>query len=181
MGNKVARILLGIIIACGILVGGYYILPAKFQNPITQFIQKQTNDNYDVLVNACKNGEIPKNKKVTFGEAFDERTESVTWLIEEFSVDEKGNGEYYVYGQGFNFTVALESNDNDDSLKTATNASYKVSFDVIKDGNTIKINNKEVKEGKPIYPTSIEVDQDVYSQTGADDYYQQCLNALAGR
>ena len=43
MANKIFRVILGIIIVCGVLFGIYYVLPGHFKNPITQAYQEATN------------------------------------------------------------------------------------------------------------------------------------------
>ena len=180
MGNKVARILLGIAIAVGILVGGYFILPAKVHYPVKQFIQSHTNDNYEKIIEPLKKGAIPKHKKETFGEAFERNTDGPAWTIEESDVDDKGNGTYVVYADGFNVTVSLEDEENSDSLITRTNSHFRCTFNVEKQGAEMKVNGKKMEEGKPIYPTTIDVDQDSYLVSNTvNDFYQQCLDYLA--
>ena len=182
MGNKVARILLGIVIIVGILVGAYFILPGSVHYPIKAFIQEKTNDNYSKVIDPLKAANVPKNKEFTFGDAFESNTEHAAWTIEESDVDDAGNGSYIIFADGYNLTVELESEENSDSLITRTNAHFRCRFDVTKEGSVIKVNNKEIQEGKPIYPSQIEVDQDVYSMTTtANDYYQKCLNCLCGK
>ena len=182
MGNKVARILLGIVIIIGVIVGGYFILPGSVHYPIKQFIQSKTNDNYDKVIEPLKNASIPKNKGITFGEAFENNTDHSAWTIEESDVDEKGNGTYTIYADGYNITVGLEDMEQEDSIKTHTNAHFRCEFSVTKEGSTIKVGNKEIVEGKPIYPSYVDVEQDVYtSATKTNNYYQQALDVLAGK
>ena len=179
MGNKVARILFGIIIAVGVLVGGYFILPGKVHYPIKQFIQSKTNDNYEKVIEPLKKAPIPKNKKATFGDSFEKKTDNTAWTIEDSEVDDKGNGSYTIFADGYNVTVSLEGDDTD-SLITHTNAHFRCTFVVEKQGTEIKVNGKKLEEGKPIYPSLVEIDQDSYSVTNTtNDYYQQCLNFLA--
>ena len=182
MGNKVARVILGIVIIVGILVGAYFILPGSVHYPIKAFIQEKTNDNYSKVIEPLKAAKVPKNKDFTFGDAFESNTEHPAWTIEESDVDDKGNGSYIIYADGFNITVALESEENSDGLITRTNAHFRCRFDVTKEGSVIKVNNKTMEEGKPIYPSQIEVDQDVYSHSNtSNDYYQKCLDSLCGK
>ncbi|MCR4845205.1 MAG: hypothetical protein K5865_00505 [Eubacterium sp.] len=178
MGNKVARILFGIIIAVGILVGGYFILPGKVHYPIKQFIQSKTNDNYDKVIDPLKKSIIPKNKEITYGEAF-EKLDSSAWTIEESDVDDKGDGTYTIYADAYNITVSLEGEDSDDSLITKTNAHVRCEFNVTKQGSEILIDNKPIDEKKGVSPTLIGVDETNYSKNGNDTFFQQCLDIIA--
>ena len=160
----------------------YLILPGQYKNPLTAFIQEKTNDNYSKLVDPLKAAQVPKNKDFTFGSVFEENTEHSAWTIEELSVDDKGNGSYYVYADGYNITMELESEENSDSMKTHTNAHVRCVFIVDKEGSTIKVNNKEIQEGKAITPEQIEIDQDIYSSTTtSNNYFQKALDCLCGK
>ena len=178
MGNKVARILFGIIIAGGILVGGYFILPGKVHYPIKQFIQSKTNDNYEKIVEPLKKAKIPKNKEITYGEAFD-KLDGNAWTIEDSDVDDKGDGTYTIYADAYNITVSLEGEDSDDSLITKTNAHVRCEFNVTKQGSEILIDNKPIDEKKGVYPSIIGVDETNYAKNAVDTYFQQCLDIIA--
>ena len=66
MGNKIARVVIGILIACAVIVGVYFILPGSVKNPITAWLQNTTDDNYIVIVTALQNSKVPKHKKISY-------------------------------------------------------------------------------------------------------------------
>ena len=181
MANKIGRIILGIIIFGGILVGIYFILPGRYKNPLTASIQSATNSNYDVIVNALKGSTIPKNKDKTFDAAMNAATVNPAWTIKKIAVDDAGNGAYEVYADGYKCTVSIENETNSDSMVTHTNAHVRLVFKINKKGNEITIGDSEVKAGSKAYPEQIEVDTTIYKKSDESTYYQKTLNFLAGQ
>ena len=179
MGNKIGRIVLGIIIIAGILVGGYYLLPGQVKNPITEKLQDMTDDNYAVVTGAVKAATIPKNKGVTFESAMLKKTEHPAWTIKKISVDDAGNGSYDVYADGYKCTVSMENETNDTGMVTFTNAHVQLVFHVTKQGNEIKISDKVPEAGKTAAPAEVHVNETVYKSTDKSSYYQAALNVLA--
>ena len=166
MANKIGRIVLGIIIIVGILVGGYFLLPGQVKNPLTAKLQDMTDANYAVITGAVKNATIPKNKGVTFDSAMTNKTEHPAWTIKKISVDDAGNGSYDVYADGYKCTF--------------TNAHVQLVFHITKQGSEIKIGDKVVEEGKAAAPSEVNVNETTYKSTDKSSYYQAALNVLAG-
>ncbi len=179
MGNKVARILIGIAILAAIFVGGWMVLPGSIKNPLLASYQEKTDDNYSTVVGAVKASTVPKNKKVTFDSMMTGVSEDSCWTIEKVAVDDAGNGSYKVYADAYKITVAFENENNDDGMVTHTNAHVRLVFDVTKDGETLKIGKKEIGEGEIAHPTQVEVGEYVYIQNDPNsNYYQESLNSL---
>ena len=180
MANKIGRIVLGIIIIAGILVGGYFLLPGQVKNPLTAMLQDMTDANYAVITGALKSATIPKNKGVTFENAMINKTEHPAWTIKKISVDDAGNGSYDVYADGYKCTVSMENETNDTGMVTFTNAHVQLVFHVTKQGSEIKIGDKVVEEGKSAAPSEVNVNETTYKSTDKSSYYQAALNVLAG-
>ena len=181
MGNKIARIVLGIVIACALLFGIYVILPGQFKMPLTAYIQSSFNSNYDPIVNTLKDATVPKNKERTFDASMKAATKNSAWTIKPIVTDDAGNGSYEVYCDGYKCTVTFEKDNNSDSMMTHTNAHVRLVFRVTKNGSEIKIGDKVVETGKKAYPDEIIVDTSTYKDSDDNTYYQKTLNFLAGQ
>ena len=179
MANKIGRIVLGIVILCAIAVGVYYILPGSIKNPLTATIQEMTDDNYSIIVDQVKGSTIPKNKTVTYENAFINKTEHPAWTIKKISVDDAGNGAYDVYADGYKCTVSMENETNDTGMVTQTNAHVRLVFHINKQGNEIKIGDKIVMADKTCTPSEIHVNETVYMSTDKTSYFQGTLDVLA--
>ena len=178
MANKIGRIILGIVIACAVIAGVYFVLPGQYKNPITQTIQMKTNSNYSEIVDVLKSATIPKNKEKEFGAVFEAAVGNPAWTIKEISVDDAGNGSYDVYADGYKTTISFENETNDDGMVTHTNAHIRLIFHITKDGKEIKIGDDVIEAGKSAYPATIEVDESTYNESDKSTYYQKTLDCL---
>ena len=179
MANKIGRIVLGIVILCAIAVGVYYILPGSIKNPLTASLQNMTDDNYAIIVDQVKATTIPKNKGVTYENAFINKTEHPAWTIKKISVDDAGNGAYDVYVDGYKCTVSMENETNDTGMVTQTNAHVQFIFRITKQGNELKIGDKIIEAGKTCTPSEVHVNETVYKSTDNTSYFQGTLDVLA--
>jgi len=180
MGNKIARIILGIVIAVAVIAGIYFVLPGQYKNPITQTIQMKTNKNYSEIVDVLKKSTIPKNKEKEFGSVFETAVGNPAWTIKEISVDDAGDGAYDVYADGYKTTITFENDTADDSMVTHTNAHVRLIFHITKKGKEISIGDKVIEAGTVAYPASIEVDEATYNESDSGNYYQKTLDCLVG-
>lgn len=179
MGTKVAKILLAIVFIAAAAVGIYFVLPAKYKTALIMTYQKTVDDNYEPLVNAVKATTIPKNKDITYDDAI-MKMGNPAWTIEKHAVDENGDGEYYVIADGFNVTISMENETNDDGMMTFTDAHTRLMFLVIKNGDEITTSKKKVIEPeKPFTPERIIVDETTYYSTDKTEYFQGVLDVLA--
>ena len=181
MGNKIARIILGIVIIAAILAGVYVILPGRYKSPLTAWFQSNFNSNYNSVVGPIKDATVPKHKDKTFDSIMTAATTSPAWTIKEISVDDAGNGMYEVYADGYKCTVTFENENTSDSMVTHTNAHVQLVFRVNKNGTEITMGDKEVKAGEKAYPDEINVDTYTYKKTDDSTYYQKTLDFLAGQ
>lgn len=177
MGNKIARVVIGIVVACAVLVGVYFILPGSVKNPITAWLQNTTDDNYIVVVTALQNAKVPKHKKVSYQQMMESATENSAWTIEKVNVNDAGDGSYLVYADGYKCTVAME-NEVADNMITQSNAHVRIVFSIEKQGSTIKINNKELKDGKAADPSEVIVAEYDYKASEKSPYIQKALDSM---
>ncbi len=178
MANKIGRIVLGIVIVCAIIVGVYFVLPGSVKNPLTAWIQNETDSNYAPIVDALKGATIPKNKGVTFDSKVS-IMDGNAWTIKKIDVDDAGNGTYDVYADGYKVTVSMENETNDTGMVTFTNAHVRLTFHITKKGSEITIGDKEVVAGKAATPAELSVNETTYHSTDKDTYYQAALNCIA--
>ncbi|MCR5213906.1 MAG: hypothetical protein K6E10_05785 [Eubacterium sp.] len=179
MANKIVRIIVGILIFCGIVVGAYFILPGSVKYPITQYLQSNFDTtNYNSVVNAVKASTIPGNKGITYESAMNGTCDGPSWTYEKVFTDDLGNGTYNVFVDGYKTTVTFESADSDGMI-TNTNAHFRVTFQVQKNGSEIKIGDKVLEAGKKAEPMKIEVANSTYLPTDDNDYFQKALDFFA--
>lgn len=178
MGNKIFRIIIGIIVVVAVFAVIWLVLPGQYKNPILATYQSKTNDNYDVVVGAVKNSLVQKNKKHTYDEMMLSATGNPSWTIEDMSVD--GNGSYIVYADGYKTTVSFENEENSDGMITFTNAHVRLTFNVTKEGDTVKIGKKVIEPDMQIAPDQIDVATASYNKTNDAVYFQAVLDALCG-
>ena len=164
MVNKILRVVIGIIIAVGLLIGIYIILPGKYKMPLTETIQGFTKSWSVDVINDLKNAKVPNND-MSFG-AMLSRYSSPAWTIADDVVDDLGNGSMTVYGDTFDCTVAMASQMADDKNVTFTNAHVRLIFDVKREnGKLTKATLKSVMRNETEY--------------GQDNpYYQLCLDSM---
>lgn len=176
MANKIIRIIVGIAILAAILVGGYFILPGSVKWPLTQWYQENFDDNAKAVIDGVAAGTVPSHKGLDYKSCFEAATDSPGWHAEKVLVDDVGNGSYDVFVDGYKCTVTMPSEDND-AMKTLTNAHVRLVFHVEKSGTTLKVGGKEIEAGKKVSPDQVIVAEETY---GKDDaYYQKALDALA--
>ncbi len=149
MFNKIMRVILGIVIACGILFAVYTFLPGEYKNPITQTIQGITKSWSKDVIDEIKNAKVPNND-ITFGAMLD-KFESPAWVISDDVTDDLGNGSMTVSGYAYRLTVAMPNQMADNNI-TFTNTHVKLTFDVQRsNGKLTRINLKTVTVAETEY------------------------------
>ena len=103
-------------------------------------------------------------------------TDSPGWHVEKVFVDDVGNGSYDLFVDGYKCTVTMPSEDND-AMKTLTNAHVRITWHVQKSGTTYTIGGKEIEPGKKATPDQIQVQEEIYGKN--DAYFQKALDAIA--
>ena len=170
MGNRVVRIVLGIVIGIAALVGIYLILPGNLKNPLLEFFQKTfQKDTYAVSEYYMKQ-QVPK-QDITFGDMIANCGDGSAWVTDVLQESEDGStGQYEVHAYAYKVDVAMDQENGQENLKNYTQATVEVRFQV----------KKVVEEGQSKYVTTgynVYVEEDFM-----DDFYKtQSLASMAGK
>ena len=173
MGNKVARVLIGIVIAVAVIVGVYFILPGPMKNPLKSFLQSTFNSNYKEIITTMQEAKIKGHKTLTYDEIMRDKASNVAWTVEKIDVDDAGNGEYYVYLDGYKLELELENPLIDDKNKSYNRVHCRYYFRVKKDGTSLTVDKKEANNDKGILPEQIECENDMFHPDATQDHYYQ--------
>ena len=179
MANKIARIIFGIVLVVGLVIGIYFVLPGRYKNPITAKLQSSTDANYNLIINKVKATTVPKNKKKTYDAVMNKATKDFAWTIKKVAVNDAGDGTYEVYGDGYDTDISYQDNMSDDNIINHTKAHVRIMFKVEKKGTELTVDKKEVKAGEKLYPYKIEVDTYSFYKSDKTTYYQDILNGLS--
>jgi len=168
MGNRVVRIVLGIIIVIAALVGIYLILPGNLKYPLQEWFQKTfQKDTYAVSEYYMKT-KVP-NHDITFGDMIANCSNgSSAWVCEVLTESEdKSTGKYTVHAYAYKVDVAMEHENGQENLQSYSQAEVEVRFDVEK-----KSDGKFVTRSYNVY---------VDEQFMNDFYKPQALSSLCGK
>lgn len=154
MVNKIFRVVLGIIVACGVLFGIYYVLPGQYKHPITQGIQQTFQSDVAMLANTYKFMKVPEND-MTFEQMMKGATSGSCWVVTTVEADRSsGVGTYEVHAYGFKTTISMPKENGDEKMKTYTERPLEIVFfttkgadgKVTNSGYKVIIDNEEQNE-----------------------------------
>ena len=130
MGNRVIRVVLGIILAAAALVGVYFILPGSIKHPIQEKIQSWfMKDKYET-VEYLKKQKVPGSEH-TFEEMINGCGSSGSWYIDNANVDEDGkSGVYEIHAFVTKVDISMSQENGQDNLKSYSQATVDISFSV---------------------------------------------------
>ena len=162
MKNKVSRVIIGIIVVVGLLIGIYFILPGQVKMPLKETIQSITMKFSEDVTRTLKNATVPNNS-TTFGSMM-ARYKGSAWTIGDKTVDAIGNGTMVVYADCFKCTVKMENQMTDDNSITHTNAHVRLTFDVTREGEkvtkatlrTVSVDQVEYDKDNPYYQLALD-------------------------
>lgn len=170
MGNRVIRIVLGIVIALAALVGIYLVLPGNMKNPLIEFFQKTFQKNTYAVSEYYMKQQVPK-QDITFGDMIANCGDGSAWVTDVLQESEDGStGQYEVHAWAYKVDVGMDQENGQENLKNYTQATVEVRFNV----------KKIVEEGQSKYVTTsynVYVEEDFM-----DDFYKpQALASMAGK
>ena len=130
MGNRVIRIVLGIVLGLAALVGVYFILPGGIKHPIQEKIQSWfMKDKYEA-VEYLKKQKVP-NTEHTFEEMINGCGSSGSWYIEVANVGDDGkSGDYEIHAFVTKVDISVAQENGQENLKSYSQATVDIQFNL---------------------------------------------------
>ncbi len=167
MGNRVFRIILGIVLAIAALVAIYIFLPGSAKNPMTEFFQKTFQKDTYAVAEYYQKQEVPK-REIKFGEMMANCGGSSAWVVENLQESEDGTtGIYTVHAYAYKVDVSMEHENGQENALSYSQAEVEVRFEV----------EKKAKDTYITTSYSVFVNEDPMN----DFYKEQALDNLAGK
>ena len=136
MGNRIGRVVLGLIIGIAAIIGIYIILPGSVKNPMKEWFQKTFQSDTYAVAEKYQNSKIP-NTDVTFGHAIESCGDgSHAWFVDVIDESEdKKSGNYEVHSFATKVDIAMEQENGQDNLKSFSQATIEIVFNVRKNSD----------------------------------------------
>lgn len=132
MGNRIIRIILGIVIGIAALVGIYLVLPGNLKNPLIEFFQKTFQSKTYEVTQYYKDQKVP-NLDMTFGDMVENAGDGSAWVTDVLSESEDGStGQYEVHAYVYKVDIAMEQENGQENLMNYTQATVELRFGVKK-------------------------------------------------
>ncbi len=166
MGNRIARIILGIVIGIAALIGIYLVLPGSIKHPLQEWFQSTFQSAKHELAETYKKAKVP-GFDVTFGTMLEKAGDGSSWIVDVIDESEDGSsGTYEVYAYAQKVDLALEPENGQDNQVNYSKAEIEIQFNVQK------------KNGSPV-TTSYIIRVDDVPQS--DHYRSEILKCLGRR
>ena len=167
MGNRIIRIVLGIILGIGALVGIFFILPGNLKNPIIEFFQKTFQKGTYAVSEYYMQQPVPK-QDITFGDMIANCGDGSAWVTTVLRESEDGTtGDYEVHAYAYKVDIAMEQENGQENLKNYTQTTVDIFFNVTK-----TFDGKESKYVTTSYMIYLE------EELMNDFYKPQCLASM---
>ena len=133
MGNRLVRIILGIVIGIAALVGIFFVLPGNLKNPMIEFWQKTFQKDSYAVAEYYQKQKVPKND-ITFGEMIANCSNgSSAWVVETLAEsDDKTTGQYTIHAYVYKVDISMEHENGQENALSFSQAAVEVRFDVKK-------------------------------------------------
>jgi hypothetical protein len=130
MGNRVIRVVLGIILAAAALVGVYFILPGGIKHPIQEKIQSWfMKDKYET-VEYLKKQKVPGTER-TFEDTINGCGSNGSWYIDVANVGDDGkSGDYEVHAFVTKVDISMAQENGQENLKSYSQSTVDIQFNV---------------------------------------------------
>ncbi len=131
MGNRVVRIILGIIIAVAAVVGIYFILPGSIKHPLQEKFQSMFNSDQYETVTYLKTIKVPGYEDITFGDMVEYAGKHGSWVIDYSDVGEdKKSGSYEIFAYIYDVDISMAQENGQDNRVNLSQASVEIRFNV---------------------------------------------------
>ena len=133
MGNRLVRIILGIVIGIAALVVIFLVLPGNAKNPMIEIWQKTFQKDTYAVAEYYQKQKVPKND-ITFGEMIANCSNgSSAWVVETLAEsDDKTTGQYTVHAYVYKVDVSMEHENGQENALSFSQAAVEIRFDVKK-------------------------------------------------
>ncbi len=131
MGNRVARVVLGIILAIAVLVVVYMVLPGNIKHPLQEKIQSTFQKDKYEAVTYLKGVTVP-NSDITFEEMVKKAGGSEgSWVIEVANVSDDGkSGDYEIHAYLYKVDISMAQENGQENRKSFTQAAVDIQFNM---------------------------------------------------
>ncbi len=166
MGNRIMRIIFGIIIAIAALVVVYLVLPGSMKYPLQEWFQSTFQSSKHELAETYKKAKVP-GYNCTFGTMMEKAGDGNAWVVETIDESDDGqSGTYEVFAYAMDVDLKLEPENGQDNQMNYSKITLEINFKV------------EKKAGKTVTTSYIIRIEDV----AQDDHYKnEILRNLALR
>ena len=168
MGNRIVRIILGIVIGIGALAAIYFFaLPGSVKHPIEEFIQKTFSKDTYAVAEYYQKQEVPR-REINFGDMIANcGGGSSAWVVETIDESEdKSSGTYDVHAYSYKVDISMEHENGQENAYNYTQADLEIRFTVNKKGNEYVTTSYNVYVGEDLMN---------------DFYKEQALDSLAAK
>ena len=168
MGNRLFRIILGIVIGLGVLIGGFFVLPGSVKYPMEEFFQKTFQKEKYAVAEYYQKQKVPKHD-MTFGDMIANCGKgSSAWVVETLDeAEDKSTGHYFVHAYAYKVDISMEHENGQENMLSYSQAAIEISFKV-----------EKLKDGSFVTTTySVYIDE----QNQTDFYRAQALNSMVAK
>ncbi len=136
MGNRIGRIVLGIIIAIAALIGIYIILPGSVKHPLQEWFQKTFQSDTYAIAEKYQQTKVPTTD-VTFGAMIENCGDgSHAWVVDVLNeAEDKSSGDYEVHAYATKVDLSMEQENGQDNLKSFSQCNVEILLNVRKNSD----------------------------------------------
>ncbi len=107
MANRIFRIILGIVLVIGAVVGIYFVLPGSIKHPLQEKLQSFLKSDQFEAITYLKGITVP-NSDMNFGDMIENAGKHGSWIIEDSDVGEDGkSGPYEIHAYVYDVDLSI--------------------------------------------------------------------------
>ena len=131
MGNRVVRVVLGLVLLIGAVIGIYFILPGSIKHPLQEKLQSWLKSDQYETVTYLKGIIVPGQEEMNFGDMVEYAGKHGSWVIEESDVGEdKKSGTYQIEAYIYDVDISMAQENGQENRKSFSQASVDIGFTV---------------------------------------------------
>ena len=165
MGNRIGRVVFGLILGIAALVVIYLVLPGNVKHPLQEWFQKTFQSKTYAVAEKYQKTLVPDHD-ITFGDMMANVGSGSSWVVDVIDEDES-TGSYEVHAYTYKIDLRLEQENGQDNLRNLTQVGVEIQFDVSKKSDGSYVTSRYL----------VKVDD----QTQDDFYKKQILDSLVGQ